>query len=738
MPPAGRPRPAGPPAGPAAGRPAGPGRARRTTAAVLAGLALLPALAACTDGHRTSPPPASDIATADRSRIRSGGTLCWAIDAVPSTLNAFQADASADTARVTGAVLPSLFVLDARGNPHRNPDYLDSAKVTSSSPRQTVRYRINRRAVWSDGTPVTAADFRAQWKALSGADASYWPARNDGYRQIRAVRQGHGPREVEVTFAQPYADWQALFTPLYPRSVTGSPDAFNDGSRRRLTVTSGPFTVARIDRTGDDRSVTLTRDPRWWGDRAKLRRIVLAAVPRDRRPDALARGRLDVAELDTAPRGAAAPPGRAGGAARRASATPAASAMSGSPATPRASSSSSSSVSPSPGAASAAGATPSPSARAGRGPAGARPRAASDPAGWAATVPGLTVRKAAGASFTQLTLNGSAGPLADQRVRRAVARAIDRRALAEAVLKPVGLPVRTLGNHLLMSTQDGYRDNSRVLGHTGAKPAESLLTKAGWKPDRSARPGRPRSGAGPQGSGPAPLSDVAASPSPRPTHPAVPRPPAGLARHQARDALAATLGSPTDDRGGTATRRTTVVEPRTIRVRHGRELTLRLLVPEGSASLNAVGERVAGMLARVGVRVRVTRVGDDSFFRDHVASGDFDLALFSWPGTPYPASDTRAIYAKPLPAPDGSLIVEQNYARVGTDEINELFREAAEDLDARSARKLAARADAKIWALTHSLPLYQRPEVVALRRTLANTGAFGFTTPRYQDMGFRR
>jgi peptide/nickel transport system substrate-binding protein len=719
MPPAGRPagRPGTRPGGPSGGRPAGrPGGRRAAAAAVLAGLALLPALVSCTDGQRGAPPPASDIASAPRSRVREGGTLRWAVDAVPSTLNAFQADASADTARITGAVLPSLFVLDPRGNPHRDPDYLDSAEVTSSSPRQTVVYRINRKAVWSDGKPITAADFRAQWKALSGANASYWPARNDGYRQIRRVRQGAGAREVEVTFSQPYADWRSLFTPLYPRSVTGAPDAFNDGARRRLAATSGPFTVGRIDRTGDEQSVTLTRDPRWWGERARLRRIVFTAVARDRRPDALARGQLDVAELDTAPRGAALP-----ARARDASATPTASALPPGGPSPSASSP----AGPSEGAAPAAGASPS----AARGPGAARPNAATDPVGWAATVPGLTIREAAGASFTQLTLNGSAGPLADPRVRRAVARAIDRRALAAAVLRPVGLPVRTLGNHLLMSSQDGYRDNSRVLGRSGAKPAQALLSEAGWK----AGPERARSGAGPQGSGPAPLSDQATSASPGPAR--------HRARHHAgpaRGALAATLGSPTGDRGGRATRRTTVVEPRTVRVKHGRELSLRLLLPEGSASLNAVGERVAGMLARVGVRVRVTRVGDDSFFRDHVASGDFDLALFSWPGTAYPASDTRAIYAKPTPAPDGSLVVEQNYARVGTDEINELFRQAAQELDARAARKLTARADAKIWAVTHSLPLYQRPEVVALRRTVTNAGAFGFTTPRYQDIGFRR
>jgi peptide/nickel transport system substrate-binding protein len=91
-----------------------------------------------------------------------------------------------------------------------------------------------------------------------------------------------------------------------------------------------------------------------------------------------------------------------------------------------------------------------------------------------------------------------------------------------------------------------------------------------------------------------------------------------------------------------------------------------------------------------------------------------------------------------MPAPDGSLVVEQNYARVGTDEIDQLFEQAAGELDPDVSRRLAERADARIWAAAHSLPLYQRPQLVAVRKNIANAGAFGFATPRYQDIGFLR
>ncbi|MFV2120416.1 ABC transporter family substrate-binding protein, partial [Streptomyces sp. Act-28] len=170
----------------------------------------------------------------------------------------------------------------------------------------------------------------------------------------------------------------------------------------------------------------------------------------------------------------------------------------------------------------------------------------------------------------------------------------------------------------------------------------------------------------------------------------------------------------------------------------GRPLTLRFVLPSGpgSESLRAVGDRIAAMLDRIGVRTEISKVPDENFFKDHIASGDYDLTLYSWPGTAFPATDGRPIYAKPEPATDGSLLVEQNYTRVGTDRIDQLFDQAAAELDEKVARDLVRRADARIWAAAGSIPLFQRPELVAVRKNVVNAGAFGFTTPRYENVGF--
>jgi peptide/nickel transport system substrate-binding protein len=172
----------------------------------------------------------------------------------------------------------------------------------------------------------------------------------------------------------------------------------------------------------------------------------------------------------------------------------------------------------------------------------------------------------------------------------------------------------------------------------------------------------------------------------------------------------------------------------------GKPLTLRFVLPAGpgSETLRTVGDKISKMLDRIGVHTEITKVGDDAFFRDHIASGAYDLALYSWPATAFPATDARPIFAKPQPASDGSLLVEQNYTRVGSDYIDQLFDQAAAELDEDKARDLVRRADARIWAAAGSIPLYQRPELVAAKPQVVNAGAFGFAAPRYQDIGFKK
>ncbi|MFF7766200.1 ABC transporter family substrate-binding protein [Streptomyces massasporeus] len=688
----------------------GPRAVTRSVAFLTAGVLAVPALAGCGSEDPSGKPLAGqDIQPAPRDRITDGGTLRWAVDSVPDTLNTFQSDADATTTRVAQAVLPSMFRMDASGRPERNADYLESAKVVDTEPKQVVLYKLNQQAVWSDGREIGAADFAAQWRALSGKDTAYWTARNAGYDRIQKIERGDNALEVRVTFSRPYADWRSLFSPLYPKDVMGTPDSFNDGARKKLKVTAGPFTVKKTDR--EDGEITLARNPRWWGEPAKLSEIVLRTVPRDKRASELAAGTLDLAEIDPA-------------AARRitVAARPHAS---GSPLM-------------GPGAdRSAADALESWAVANGSDEDAAdeetvaRKKLRKAAVGYARqqqALGGFEVRKSLEPAYTQLALNGAEGPLTDERVRRAVARALDRKELAQVVLKPLGLPSVPVGSHLALSGQAHYADNSGALGGQDTKEAQALLADAGWVRGGPVKEQKKKEkAAGPEGE----KSDDTGDEDNKAHDPA---------GHLAQDGKQYKAPHQGGAPGAYAPRGTAAPANQEAAplAKNGKPLTLRFVLPSGpgSQTLRTVADRISRMLERVGIGTEISKVSDESYFKDHIASGQYDLALYSWPATAYPATDARPVYAKPVPAADGSLNVEQNYTRVGTDQVDQLFDEAVATLDEGESRSLIRKADSRIWAAAGSIPLFQRPQLLAARKNLVNTGAFGFGTPVYEDMGF--
>ncbi|MFF9086956.1 ABC transporter family substrate-binding protein [Streptomyces sp. NPDC014991] len=718
----------------------GPRAVMRSVAFLTAGALAVPLLAGCgSDDEIAGPLAGQDIAPVARAQVADGGTLKWAVDAVPETLNTFQADADAGTSRIAQAVLPSMFRLDANGRPVANPAYLESAKVIETEPRQVVLYKLNQQAVWSDGREIGAADFVAQWRALSGKDSAYWTARNAGYDRIAKIERGANDLQVRVTFSRTYADWKSLFSPLYPKDVMGTPDAFNDGARRKLKVTAGPFRVEKVDTAEKD--VVLARNPRWWGKPAKLKQIVLHAVSRDKRAAALADGSVDLTEVDSAEAQRIALANR-----QKGTGTP----LQGSGRT---------SVKKLRSWALAHGLD------SGKVPTGRKKlrKVIKRYLEQQQALRDFDVRKSLEPAYTQLALNGSSGPLADERVRRAVARALDRAELARLVLTPLGLPAVPVGSHLALSGQAAYADSSGAIGGQDTKEAQALLADAGWvaggpvkaekKGEKAAGPEKPSedvSGGGEDGQYIVGEDDKGHDDE----HGDDEHGDGEGRRRDGKDKRHA----PADDKrehgdkdlaqegrhggapGAYAPRGTAApaAAPAGPLAKDGKALALRFVLPSGPGSdtLGSVAARISAMLEQVGIRTTITKVSDESYFKDHIASGEYDLALYSWPSSAFPATDARPVYAKPVPAADGSVNVEQNFTRVGTDQVDQLFDQAATTLDEDEERDLIRKADARIWAAAGSIPLYQRPQLVGVRRNLVNAGAFGFQTPVYEDMGF--
>lgn len=340
----------------------GPGLARR---AAYAAAALGLAGGAATLGTLLRPPGAARaIAAASATTTTTAGTTTttnpWVpgingtmtvgIDQAPTGCNPNTASGDTWADRlVLAPVLPSAFQINGNDQPVYDAALITQAELQSTSP-ETVVYTINPKAVWSDGRPVTAADFIYTWRqergttgplgpvpptgttapsatgtppvatpvtattpatatpttsptptptavppttVLPGATGTTGPA--VGYRQITSMKAGNHGRTVTVVFKTPYADWQSLFDDLLPAHVlakTGWNPACTTVSPA-IDLSAGPYVISKVV---PGQEIVLTRNPRWWEQQPTLARIIvrIASGP-TQLAQWLANGTVDVA-----------------------------------------------------------------------------------------------------------------------------------------------------------------------------------------------------------------------------------------------------------------------------------------------------------------------------------------------------------------------------------------------------------------------------------------------------------
>ncbi|HVQ99339.1 MAG TPA: ABC transporter family substrate-binding protein, partial [Mycobacterium sp.] len=192
-------------------------------------------IAGCSDGYKDVPGrravrvgTTSDINAKDPATLRDGGNLRLAISSFPANFNVMNIDGNtADVASVVNPTLPGAFITQADGSLKLNTDYFTAVELTNASP-QVVKFTINPKAVWSDGTPLTWEDLKAEVDACSGRDKRFLTASRAGFERVKSVTKGVDDRQAVITFAQPYAEWRGMFAGgMQPRSMTANPDVFN-------------------------------------------------------------------------------------------------------------------------------------------------------------------------------------------------------------------------------------------------------------------------------------------------------------------------------------------------------------------------------------------------------------------------------------------------------------------------------------------------------------------------------
>ncbi|MCW7941579.1 ABC transporter substrate-binding protein [Streptomyces hygroscopicus] len=248
--------------------------------------------------------------TCNSAPTKSGGTFTYTLEKNIQQWNVQDSNGNTfENGETLGVVLPQVFVPQPDFSVALNTDLVTSATQTSTSP-QTFVYKINPKASWNDGTPITADDFVYYWRTNNGKDCPPPPASDAsqtkgclpqstaGYDRIKSVTGSDGGRTVTVVMAKPFSDWKQLFGagyPLFPAHVAEKLSGATAGDAAHMTAaqmtqgwqyfqktppskyaTAGPYKMQ--DWTDNDHA-TYVPDPKWWGvHKPTLQRLVFKVI----------------------------------------------------------------------------------------------------------------------------------------------------------------------------------------------------------------------------------------------------------------------------------------------------------------------------------------------------------------------------------------------------------------------------------------------------------------------------
>ncbi len=194
-------------------------------------------------------------------------------------------------------VLPGPYVVEPDFSVKWDQDLLASEpELDTSNGGQVNTYEINPDAVWSDGTPITAADFEFTWRANRSSDPADGGCASllgtTGYEQIASVEaSGDDDKTVTVTYDTPFSDWQSLFGNLLPAHLMDNEDpvALCDTITNGWPIadgiiddiSAGPWQIKKENIDVGGQIVVLTPNPEWWGEPTGLAQLVVQNIGND-------------------------------------------------------------------------------------------------------------------------------------------------------------------------------------------------------------------------------------------------------------------------------------------------------------------------------------------------------------------------------------------------------------------------------------------------------------------------
>ncbi len=208
-----------------------------------------------------------------RENLQEGGEVRFPINEIPEQLNAFNGDASSDTARVAAWYTPQILLQEDDGTPYKNDAYLDEWKIEEVDGNTQITFTFTDEAHWNDGTQMDWTAIEATWIANSGTNEEFNPNATDGYKAIKTVTQGDTAKTAIVTFDGIFAWPEMPFLTGVLHPALADPETFNTAmiDNPHAEWGAGPYTIDEFDANTD--YVSFKPNPEWWGNAPLLDKV---------------------------------------------------------------------------------------------------------------------------------------------------------------------------------------------------------------------------------------------------------------------------------------------------------------------------------------------------------------------------------------------------------------------------------------------------------------------------------
>jgi peptide/nickel transport system substrate-binding protein len=210
--------------------------------------------------------------------VATGGTLLLGLEDEPGCLDWIgtcgATDAGYWAANVT--TVPRVFAVEPVGGgwAYEATNLVAEEPTLTGGDQPVATYRLSPFAVWSDGKPITSADFTYTWQQVVRGEGV---ADRSGYRDIESIDDSD-PSVAVVTFAAPVGDWKSLFggrvglLPAHLLSRGDRAELMADG----YTWSGGPWKITSWKKGSE---LTLVPNERYWGTKPKLDKVIFTFIP---------------------------------------------------------------------------------------------------------------------------------------------------------------------------------------------------------------------------------------------------------------------------------------------------------------------------------------------------------------------------------------------------------------------------------------------------------------------------